>query len=884
MKKDSEYQIGVIKSSKHFHEKWYQEIYPDVKYVGLSPAEHFYKYGAPLGRNPGKFFDTKYYQDSYPDVKKSGLNPLVHYILFGEKEGRQRNIKKGGVAKQKTYKLRKQLLSLGFSEKALEDLKENLSAIEPLRSLSAKELALYSMRKKTKEGYLEALNYIDLARKGLFSTTERANLHTIEILAFFMLDEIDKARASYKKFISAGRMDPDVLLAASNIYTSSTEKIEIINQVFELFGLYKINLINNSSAALYDTMSRVPELLDVSAPRPLISILIAAYNAENTIETTIRSLQEQTWKNIEILVLDDCSSDGTKNKVQSLSNNDNRIKFVQMERNGGAYAARNKGLLLASGEYVTIHDADDWSHPQKLEIQCEYLLKSSSVIGCTSQQARADNNLNFLRWTGEGRFIITNTSSFMFKRKEVLETVGGWDTVRFSADNELIRRIRKIWGHNSIVHLKTGPLSFQRDSETSVVAHAYYGINGAHFGVRKEYLEAQEYHHNNSSSLHYSPEGNKIHFPTPSSMRGTTTLGKDEQQKFDVIIASDFRMPGGSVLSCVEEIKAQKKAGLKTGLIQLYRYDLNVDSHMLPEVREQVDGQHVQVLTYGESAECDVLIVRYPPVLQYFQEFVPKIDAKIINVIVNQPPMSEYSGQGVKRYSIQDCAKNVKRIFGKSAVWYPIGPAVREILNERHFDELQLIDLADEDWVNIIDIDAWAPEKRKVIGDINKIAVGRHARDNYVKWPSTKNELLKAYPESEKFAVKILGGADVAIELIGHLPRNWTVYRFGELSPRQFLKELDFFVYYTHPDWVESFGRSILEALAAGIPTILPESYKSLFSDAAIYASVDNVIDVVERISTDDYLYQKMSENGIKYVRMNYSYETHCNRLLKCLI
>ena len=57
-----------------------------------------------------------------------------------------------------------------------------------------------------------------------------------------------------------------------------------------------------------------------------------------------------------------------------------------MPKNNGAYIARNYGLDIAKGEFVTIHDADDWSHPSKIETQVEFLIKNKDVIGCTSRQ------------------------------------------------------------------------------------------------------------------------------------------------------------------------------------------------------------------------------------------------------------------------------------------------------------------------------------------------------------------------------------------------------------------------------------------------------------------------------------------------------------------
>src|SRR5690554_1870513 len=69
---DSTEQLKIIKNSRHLHRKWYRTTYPDVAELGMDPAEHYLRYGATMGRNPGKVFDTQFYLETYPDVAESG--------------------------------------------------------------------------------------------------------------------------------------------------------------------------------------------------------------------------------------------------------------------------------------------------------------------------------------------------------------------------------------------------------------------------------------------------------------------------------------------------------------------------------------------------------------------------------------------------------------------------------------------------------------------------------------------------------------------------------------------------------------------------------------------------------------------------------------------
>lgn len=79
---------ALLKQSSLFDAEWYQACYSDVRHAGLSPEQHFLKYGWRLGRDPGPRFSTMAYLHRHGDVRRSGVNPLLHYLRNGEIEGR----------------------------------------------------------------------------------------------------------------------------------------------------------------------------------------------------------------------------------------------------------------------------------------------------------------------------------------------------------------------------------------------------------------------------------------------------------------------------------------------------------------------------------------------------------------------------------------------------------------------------------------------------------------------------------------------------------------------------------------------------------------------------------------------------------------------------
>ena len=118
---------------------------------------------------------------------------------------------------------------------------------------------------------------------------------------------------------------------------------------------------------------------------PLISVIIPAFNCKRYISECVGSVLGQTYRNIEVIIVDDGSTDGTLEVLSSL-NTDNRLKIIH-QTNGGTGSARNSGLAMAQGEYLAFLDADDYWQYDKLELQLAYLASSpdcGAVFGLVS--------------------------------------------------------------------------------------------------------------------------------------------------------------------------------------------------------------------------------------------------------------------------------------------------------------------------------------------------------------------------------------------------------------------------------------------------------------------------------------------------------------------
>ena len=106
---------------------------------------------------------------------------------------------------------------------------------------------------------------------------------------------------------------------------------------------------------------------------PKVSIITPAFNAVSFLEETVRSVQNQTFNDWEMIIVDDCSKDETYVLAKMLAEKDGRIRVLQNEVNSGVATTRNKALDVAIGEYIAFLDSDDLWLPQKLEKQVEFM-------------------------------------------------------------------------------------------------------------------------------------------------------------------------------------------------------------------------------------------------------------------------------------------------------------------------------------------------------------------------------------------------------------------------------------------------------------------------------------------------------------------------------
>lgn len=118
----------------------------------------------------------------------------------------------------------------------------------------------------------------------------------------------------------------------------------------------------------------------MSKDKPLVSIVMPAYNAAKYIEEAIQSIIDQTFSDFEFIIVDDCSNDETWEIITKYSKKDGRLVAIKNSENLKISATLNKGILASKGKYIARMDADDWSYPDRIEKQVRFM-ESHPEIG-----------------------------------------------------------------------------------------------------------------------------------------------------------------------------------------------------------------------------------------------------------------------------------------------------------------------------------------------------------------------------------------------------------------------------------------------------------------------------------------------------------------------
>lgn len=248
---------------------------------------------------------------------------------------------------------------------------------------------------------------------------------------------------------------------------NSTEIIEAIDSGKSIHEINPDNpwawaIDQNGSKEFPEIRDRAKEMLKIipsqhttrnyTGGRDSISVIMTTYNSMNIMLPSIFSVLKQTHSNLQLVIVDDCSTDGTFQVLRKIQSLDSRIKIAQTPRNLGTYWAKNLGMEYSDGRFVTFMDSDDLNSVERVRRSVKELLSDEELVMTFC---------NYIRINSEDGQIMLNRGEVQrgaligmaFDKERVLGKIGWFDSVRVNADDEMKQRIRTVFGAKSFSHL-----------------------------------------------------------------------------------------------------------------------------------------------------------------------------------------------------------------------------------------------------------------------------------------------------------------------------------------------------------------------------------------------------------------------------------------------
>ena len=246
----------------------------------------------------------------------------------------------------------------------------------------------------------------------------------------------------------------------------------VINDAYIADGVTPFMPVNNEYTLtdVFDSVLKCPSQTMQSRECPAkVSVVITTFNPDLTLlEASIQSVLNQTYNNIEIILVDDCSTSVTESEIRSLCDQFGAqdIIYLRNINNVGQYISRNKAIEVAKGEYIAIQDDDDVSHPQRIAMQIDYINREASLASFTKHIRFSDNGTLSI---DEPRELLTfgdGPASLLFHRS-LLELIGNFRDYRYRGDIDFRTRIETIVGTDAISYINC-PMYIMRSAMTTI--------------------------------------------------------------------------------------------------------------------------------------------------------------------------------------------------------------------------------------------------------------------------------------------------------------------------------------------------------------------------------------------------------------------------------
>jgi len=618
----------------------------------------------------------------------------------------------------------------------------------------------------------------------------------------------------------------------------SASWLELFNRRFLEFGHLPI-VIRDGPGAPFDRVAvEVPG--DRGIDGPLVTVVMSVFKPDQSFRTAVESLIAQTWRNIEILIFDDCSPSEYGPLLSEVASLDPRIRFERMAENGGTYVIRNTALARARGEFVAFQDSDDWAHPERIQRQVEPMLDDPKLVATHCRCVRVFDDLHTLS-VGMNSFR-RGEASTVFRREVVTAALGRFDETRKSADNEFYERVEAVFGSDAVLNLpdvlmmtQLTPGSLSRDELKF----------GWHHPSRAAYVQARGHWHRHIMAGRDSPSlasGGTRKIPAPHyHLTGQPAPGASadvlwiadwrdriEEQTHESALVASTTGQWSTLFAHAEDIRhAEKKR-------RPFSDDL---------LRLQADGLTRQVL-WPDQTDAAVVIVTDPRLLNLTR---PPDDVGIragrLVVVANS-----LTTAGELPYDALTIQNNAQRMFRADAEWLPGHAGIAEALTGAGASV-------------VLEPHVIAPPlavRRRLTSGLR----GGHRLVVGVTRPDPDADLARWLPADEMLDIRLRWGGP-AVRVVPFKHREGWLRFDHSMAEDDFLTQLDVMVLV--PGRTLAVPGAAYAAMAQGIVLLADQAYEPLLGDAAVYAAADGAQVKLKELLAEPEAVEEQRERGYAY-------------------
>jgi len=717
--------------------------------------------------------------------------------------------------------------------------------------------------------------------------TESADLHqALRVLGHRPRRKDDTHRLEAQTNLAAGRHDyvesilPQITLDKDSRWMVETdlvspeagrpgstedEWLHSFNRLFTSRGLSPIGLLDGDGAR-FDRLRPAEPPAKVAGDGPTVTIIISVFKPDQSLFTALRSLIDQTWPHLEILMVDDCSGPEFTPLLTQAAAMDDRIEVVVMPQNGGTYKIRNTAIARARGEFIGFQDSDDWSHPERIQRQLQPLLDDPALVASASRAVRVTGDVV----TSKVGYptVRPNASSLVFRRDIVMETLGGFDEVRKSADMEFGERIKTVFGRQRIAAIKD-PLALIQ------LSHASLSLEDFRFGWqdadRVFYRDAINHWHDQIAAGAESPlldPAAPRRFAAPERFFGK---GAPVTDAADVLLVSDWRPGNPRCNGNVQELTALADSGLVTAVVhaEAMRY---ADDKRLPPAPAVLDLRNegrIVTPAWRDDLRARLVLVHDPELLSYPRPAVD-VGLRADRVVIRAAYPPRAPGDDALVYDPVHIQQHVQELFGAPAEWLPTNDSIAKALVADGAGtalEPQHLGVVN---VHRVRRRGQRGGPRPVIGTSGIEPLAEDRPD----WVT----LLGCFPDDDRLDIRIrdVRGTVAAIERPAPLPPNWLL----DSAPLAlFLRQLDVFVGLPRRTWGPEPMFAALTAMSQGCVVFLDPAYESQFGDAACYWGEAPPATAITALLKDRPAFRAQQERGYEFVAAELSPEAFTTRI-----